>query len=81
MIVKGIDFLRNNVKLVKNISFLFLIAAVVFDLLVSRHPHFWGDNFRGFWALFGLLGSVVMIKICKGISHLWLMREEDYYDE
>lgn len=63
------------------ISFLFLIAAVFFDLFVSRHIHFWGDNFRGFWALFGLLGSVVMIKICKWISHLWLMKKEDYYDE
>ena len=82
MIVSMIDFLRNNLKTVKNISVIFLILAIIMDVFVSRHhhEHFWGDNVRGFWALFGAIGCILMIKICKGISHLWLMKQEDYYE-
>ena len=81
MIVKLIDMLRNNLPLVKKLSLVFLASAVVFDIFVHRHhEHFFGDKILGFWSIFGFIGCVLMIKICKGIAHLWLTKQEDYYE-
>lgn len=81
-IAKMIGYLRDHSQIVKWIFFGFLAFAIAFDFFAERHePHFWGDNVIGFWTGFGLLGCLVMIVICKGLSHVWLMKSEDYYDE
>jgi len=68
--------------MLKRIFFVFLALAVVFDFYAARHePHFFGDSIIGFWSLFGVLGCLGMIILCKGLSHVWLMKKEDYYDK
>lgn len=80
---KVITFLRDNSGALKWLFFAFLIGTVVFDVFfVERHePHFWGDSIRGFWSVFGALGCMGMVVVCKGIYHVWLKQSEDYYDE
>lgn len=81
MMARWIGYLRERAHIVKRLFFAFLVFAVVFDFLIHRHePHFFGDQIIGFWSLFGLLGCLGMIIVCKGLSHVWLEREEDYYD-
>ena len=43
--------------------------------------HFFGDSIMGFWSVFGIFGCLGMIVVCKGLSHVWLEKEEDYYDK
>jgi len=79
-IVRWIDVLRAHLDTVKAVFFGALALFVLFDVFAARHvPHFVGDQIRGFWALFGLLGCVVMGRFMKGLGHLWLMKPLDFY--
>lgn len=79
-IVRWIDAMRAHIALMKALVFGALGLFVVFDVFAPRHEaHFAGDNVRGFWALFGLIGCVLMARFMKGIGHAWLMQPEDFY--
>ncbi len=74
-------------KTVKKIFYVSLVSIILFDISIHLHilpghisEHFFGDKIWGFWALFGFIGCILMIKICKGIAHAILMKKEDYYD-
>lgn len=74
-------------RIVKRIFYISLFLVVLFDSSVHLHilpghtaEHFFGDKIWGFWALFGFIGCVLMIKICKGVAHAFLMKKEDYYN-
>jgi vacuolar-type H+-ATPase subunit I/STV1 len=80
--VRILNYLNEHSVMLKRIFFVFLILTVVFDLYVKRHEmHFFGDAIIGFWSLFGIIGCLGMIIVCKGLSHVWLMKKEDYYDK
>jgi hypothetical protein len=79
-IVRWLEYLRAHLGMVKAVFFGGLAFFVLFDVFVPRHEiHFVGDRIRGFWALFGLLGCVVMARFMKGLGHLWLMKPLDFY--
>ena len=79
-IVQWIDALRERSSMLRALFFGALAFFVLFDVFASRHePHFVGDQIRGFWALFGFFGCVVMARFMKGIGHLWLMKPLDLY--
>lgn len=82
MVLRILNYLNERSSMLKRIFFVFLALAVVFDFYAARHePHFFGDSIIGFWSLFGILGCLGMIILCKGLSHVWLMKKEDYYDK
>ncbi len=82
MVLRILNYLNENSRMLKRIFFVFLALTVVFDFYSARHePHFFGDSIIGFWSLFGVLGCLGMIVICKGLSHVWLEKKEDYYDK
>ncbi|MFO7556415.1 MAG: hypothetical protein R6W88_14540 [Desulfobacterales bacterium] len=82
MVLRILNYLNERSSMLKRIFFVFLALAVVFDFYAARHePHFFGDSIIGFWSLFGVLGCLGMIILCKGLSHVWLMKKEDYYDK
>ena len=82
MVLRILNYLNEHSRMLKRIFFIFLALFVVFDFYAVRHePHFFGDTIIGFWSLFGVLGCLGMIVICKGIAHVWLEKEEDYYDK
>lgn len=80
--VRLLTFLNERSRVLKWLFFVFLALTVVFDFFAERHSsHFFGDSIIGFWSVFGGLGCLAMIVLCKGLSHVWLEKEEDYYDK
>ncbi len=41
---------------------------------------FIGEEIWGFWSVYGFIGCIIMIIVCKGVGHAWLMKKENYYD-
>jgi hypothetical protein len=82
MMKRILDYLNKHSNGLKKLFFVFLTAAVAFDFFAKRHgAHFFGDSIIGFWSVFGILACLGMIVVCKGLSHVWLEKEEDYYDK
>lgn len=82
MMARLFTYLRDHSQVLKWLFYVFLALAIAFDFFAERHqPHFWGDGIVGFWSMFGILGCLGMIVFCKGLSHVWLMKDEDYYDK
>jgi drug/metabolite transporter (DMT)-like permease len=80
--VRLLKYLNERSHILKYLFFVFLVATIVFDFFAERHSqHFFGDSILGFWSIFGALGCLGMIVLCKGLSHVWLEKEEDYYDK
>jgi hypothetical protein len=38
------------------------------------------EAFPGFWALFGVLIAVLLVRVAKGAAHTFLGKGEDFYD-
>jgi hypothetical protein len=59
----------------------YLAVLVVFDVLLSReHAHYLIDKIYAYWSLFGIVGCFLLIKFSKGLAHLFLAKDEDFYD-
>ena len=69
-------------RTLRNLMFASLALLVVLNLFITPHdPHFGLDKFPGFWALFGLLGAVILAKGAKGAAHTFLGKDEDFYEK
>jgi hypothetical protein len=79
-----IDYLRRHLKTVVRVALVLLALLVVFDaipaLVDKEAAHTEAEHWPGFWAVFGLVGCVVLILVSKGFGHLGIMTREDYYD-
>ncbi|MFH1036390.1 MAG: hypothetical protein V1806_17980 [Pseudomonadota bacterium] len=66
----------------KKLMFLSLGVLVLLNVLIQApHPHFDLEKLPGFWALFGLIGTVVLGRLAKGAAHTFLGKDEDFYDK
>lgn len=75
------EYLYRRRTTIKWLFFALLALIVVWDFTLERHAvHFFGDRIYGFWSLFGLAVCIAMTYVCKGLSHTWLGKDEDYYD-
>ena len=80
-LAEWIGTLRENLKILKIVMIVYLTILVVFDVLLSReHAHYLIDKIYAYWSIFGMVGCFVLIKFSKGIAHLFLAKNEDYYD-
>jgi len=80
MVLNILESLRKNAAALKKAFFLLLAALVVLDLILSReHAHYFVDSIYAYWTLFTLVGCFVLIKFSKGIAHMFLSKDEDYY--
>lgn len=76
-----IGTLRENIKTLKIAMIVYLAALVVFDVALSReHAHYLIDKIWAWWTIFGTVGCFLLIKFSKGIAHLFLAKNEDYYE-
>lgn len=81
MLAETFTAFRQRTVVLKWILFAVLGALVVFDLFARpHHAAFWGDKIVGFWSMFGFVGCVVLCVVSKGLCHVWLEKETDYYD-
>jgi len=80
-----IEFLRDRLKMVVRICYVVLGLLVVYDaipLFVDKeHAHTRAEQIPGFWAVFGLVGCIILILGSKAFGHAGIMKREDYYDE
>lgn len=75
-----LEYLRSNTGKVKGVFFVCLGLLVVLDIFLPRaNAHYYVDKIPAFWTLFTLAGCFLLIKISKGIAHMFLARDEDYY--
>ena len=80
-LAEWIGTLRENLKILKTVMIVYLAVLVVFDVLLSReHAHYLIDKIYAYWSLFGLVGCFLLIKFSKGIAHLFLAKDENFYD-
>jgi hypothetical protein len=82
-LLKYIEYLRTNIKTLRNILMGFLAVLILFDLVIPRdahHSHYFIDRIRAYWTIFGVVGCFLLIKIGKGIAHLFLSKDEDFYE-
>ena len=80
MILKWIEALRSHMGALKKTLIVYLIALVLFDVVLSRaHAHYMIDKIYAFWTMFGIVGCFILIKVAKGIAHTFLGKDEDFY--
>ncbi len=76
-----IGTLRENLKTLKTVMIVYLAVIVVFDVTLPReHAHYLIDKIWAWWTIFGTVGCFVLIKFSKGLAHLFLAKNEDYYE-
>ncbi|RME69078.1 MAG: hypothetical protein D6781_09415 [Verrucomicrobia bacterium] len=84
-LVRLIDYLREHLKTVIRVCYGFLALLVVLDALPfvvdKHHAHTQIEKIPGFWAVFGLVGCIILIVLSKWYGKLGIMQREDYYDE
>ena len=79
-----IEALRRNMKTLKIILIVYLVVIALYDAMLvlfshNAHARFWTDKFPIYWTLFAIVGCFLLIKVGKGIAHLFLSKDEDFY--
>jgi antibiotic biosynthesis monooxygenase (ABM) superfamily enzyme len=73
-----LDAARTNAKAWKKALYIVLAALVALNIFITPHnPHFAGEYLPGFWAVFALITTVVMVVVLKKIVYPMLARPED----
>ena len=79
-ILRFIEYLKKNMAVLKTAFFSYLGIIVVLDIFLPREgAHYFVDKIYAFWTFFALAGCFLLIKISKGIAHMFLAKDEDYY--
>ncbi|MBI3580844.1 MAG: hypothetical protein HY098_01995 [Nitrospinae bacterium] len=61
--------------------FAVLVLLVAGDVFVPKEEGaFPGHTWAGFYAFFGFAASLLITAVAKGLSKLFIHKEEDYYD-
>lgn len=69
-----------NVNFVLRIFYAICCLLVVADIFVHRHViHSWEDIF-GFYAIYGFVACVALVRIATQMRKI-IMRDEDYYND
>ena len=61
--------------------FLSIVAGIWVHLYLHPEVHFVWEALPVFSAVYGFIGCIVIILGSKAIGHLWLQKEEDYYEK
>jgi hypothetical protein len=84
-LLRLIDFLRDRLKTVVRVGIAVLVLLVLLDaipaIVEKEHAHTAAERLPAFWAVFGLLGCLLLVLISKTLGHLGVSTREDYYDE
>ena len=80
-----IDLLRHRLQTVVRVGLAVLVVLVALDtipgLIDKAHAHTAAEHLPAFWAVFGLVGCLLLVVIAKTFGHLGVSTREDYYDE
>ncbi len=79
-IVKFIELIQKNARTARNVFIAWIAVVLIFDIVQSRaEAHFLIDKIYVFWSIFGAVGCFLLIKAAKGLAHLFLAKDEDFY--
>ncbi|MEA5444581.1 hypothetical protein VCB98_01970 [Gammaproteobacteria bacterium AB-CW1] len=82
MIVKFLDMLVRHGTLLKWATLAFMAVLVIVDLILpSAYDRFAWESWGGFGAFFGIVASLILIALAKGLGFGLVYRSEDYYDD
>ncbi len=84
MILKCIEALRRNMKTLKTVLIIYLVIIALYDATIvlfshAAHARFVTDKIPVYWTLFAVVGCFLLIKVGKGIAHMFLSKDEDFY--
>ena len=83
MIIQIIDYLKEHATAVKNSCYIGVAIMLIWSVLGvdNHHAHTWAEkHIPGFWSLFGIGASVVLIFFARWFGKSGIMTREDYYD-
>ena len=83
MIVNLIDYLKARLSAVRNFCYGGIAAIIIGSLILvdTHHAHTWAEkHIPGFWALFGLVSTIVLIFVAGWLGRSGIQTREDYYD-
>lgn len=69
-----------NSKKINTAAFTVLVILIITSFFVHGHPYFEWEAIPGFYAVSGIIATVFIVIVAKGIGKLWLQKKEDYYD-
>lgn len=74
-----------NIARLRKVFYLSLGIVVILEFILIKREHIelspeYIAEFPAFHAIYGFIACVLIILVSKFIGHLWLMKEEDYYD-
>lgn len=73
-----LDWAREHAQGFKKALFIVLGLFVALNLFITpHHPHFAGEGLPGFWEIFSLVSTVVMVVVLKKVIYPILARPED----
>jgi hypothetical protein len=85
ILVRLVDWLAGRRPLVLRLAAGALAVLVLLDavpgVVNKEHAHTWVEHLPGFWALFGLIGCVLLVVLSKWFGHRGIAKREDYYDD
>ncbi len=78
--VPGFFDKKKNVRLLIVLSFFVVLALFACDFFLHYHIHMGGEQVPGFYLLFGLVASIILIVASKLLAKP-LKRKPDYWDD
>ncbi|MEK7702533.1 MAG: hypothetical protein AAB317_01040 [Nitrospirota bacterium] len=72
----------NWIKKATSIFYVLLILLIVADFFIPKeHAVLFGESLPGFYALFGLIATLLIIIIAKSLGNLFIMKKENFYND
>ena len=63
------------------LGILTLASIIIEFFFISGHDEHWWSAVPIFYIIFGFIGCAVIIIVSKAIGKIFLLREENYYDD
>ncbi|MDP3478732.1 MAG: hypothetical protein Q8R88_03115 [Desulfoprunum sp.] len=83
MIVNFIDYLKDRLQAVRYFCYGGIAAIIIWSIIMvdTHHAHTWVEkHIPGFWALFALVSTIVLIFVAGWLGKSGIQTREDYYD-
>ncbi len=71
---------NKNLVLFLRIFYASLVVLLGIDFFIEKHPDFAFDGAPDFFAAYGFISCVMLVLIAK-VLRMFLMKDEDYYDD
>ena len=71
---------KKNIIIFLRFFYATLAILLGIDFFITKHPDFAFEGVPNFFAVYGFISCVMLVLIAK-VLRLFLMKDEDYYDD